>query len=265
MKKIILIICLLVLSAIVMFACKGVPQAKATDSKPSAASGNQVVAYYFHGTFRCSSCLKIEQYSREAIEKYFGNELKSGNLVFKVINVEGKGNEHYMNDYQLYTKSLVLSLVKDGKEIKSVNLKQVWEYLGNREKFYEYVKNNVDSYLGNCRNDRTASCAGIGIVAGHTYFDKPLSSCHKHSRGFISFKEDSSSLYGVYFRCCLYVRQDGRLCGAWLDNYQLSLKRSAGSTVPAEIYGQGFRSSACNHRAFFIGINHYKIARHITL
>jgi len=148
MKKIILIICLVAISAIVMFSFKGVPQAKATDSKPSVSPGNQVVAYYFHGTFRCSSCLKIEQYSKEAIEKYFGNELKSGRLVFKVINVEDKGNEHYVNDYQLYTKSLILSLVKNGKETKSDNLVKVWEYLGNREKFYEYVKSNVDSYLG---------------------------------------------------------------------------------------------------------------------
>jgi thiol-disulfide isomerase/thioredoxin len=147
MKKIILIICLLVISAIIMLAFKGVPQAKSADSKPSVSSEKQVVAYYFHGTFRCSSCLKIEQYSKEAIGKYFGNELKSGKLIFKVINVEEKGNEHYVTDYQLYTKSLVLSLVKDGKEIKSENLVKVWEHLGDRDKFYEYVKNNVDSYL----------------------------------------------------------------------------------------------------------------------
>jgi len=148
MKKIILIACIITIAAIAMFAFKGMPQAKATDSNPSVNSGNQVIAYYFHGTFRCSNCLRIEQYSKEAIEKYFGDELKSGKLVFKVINVEEKGNEHYVNDYQLYTKSLVLSLVKDGKEIKSENLVKVWEYLGNREKFYEYVKSNVDSYLG---------------------------------------------------------------------------------------------------------------------
>jgi hypothetical protein len=147
MKKIILIIYLVAISAIVIFAFKGLPQAKATDSKPPIGLGSQVVAYYFHGTFRCSSCLRIEQYSREAIEKYFANELKSGKLVFKVINVEEKGNEHYINDYQLYTKSLVLSLVKDGKEIKSENLVKVWEYLGNKDKFYEYVKGSVDSYL----------------------------------------------------------------------------------------------------------------------
>ncbi len=149
MKKIILIICLVVISAIVMIAFKGVPQAKATDRNLSFSSGNQnqVIAYYFHGNFRCSNCLRIEQYSREAMEKYYGNELKSGELVFKVINVEEKGNEHYINDYQLYTKSLVLSLVKDGKEINFENLAKVWEYLGNKDKFYEYVKSNVDSYL----------------------------------------------------------------------------------------------------------------------
>lgn len=148
MKKIILILCLFAASTIVIFTFKGVPQAKATDSNPYVSLGNQVVAYYFHGTFRCSSCLRIEQHSKQAIEKYFGDELNSGELVFKVINVEEKGNEHFVNDYQLYTKSLVLSLIKDGKEIKSENLAKVWEYLGNKEKFYEYVKVNVESYLG---------------------------------------------------------------------------------------------------------------------
>jgi len=63
------------------------------------------------------------------------------------VNVEEKGNEHFVNDYRLYSKSLILSLVKDGKEIKSDNLAKVWEFLGNRDKFYEYVKNNVESYL----------------------------------------------------------------------------------------------------------------------
>jgi len=137
MKKIILIIGIVVISAIVMLAFKSVPQAKATDSNPSLSSGNQVIAYYFHGTFRCSNCLKIEQYSKEAIEQNFKNEIDSGKLVFKVINVEEKGNEHFTNDYQLYTKSLVITLVKDGREVKYENLKKVWEYLNNQSQFHD--------------------------------------------------------------------------------------------------------------------------------
>ena len=106
-----------------------------------------VVAYYFHGAFRCPTCHKLEQYSREAIETNFKDAIASGRLEYRIINVEDKGNEHYMSDYQLYTKSLILSLVKDGKETKWINLDKIWEYVGNKEKFIDYVKNGVSDLL----------------------------------------------------------------------------------------------------------------------
>ena len=110
-------------------------------------SSGKVIAYYFHGTFRCPTCHKLEQYSKEAIETNFKDALTSGKLEFKVINVEDKGNEHYASDYQLYTKSLILSLVKDGKEIKSKNLDKIWEYVGNKQRFIDYVKVGVTDFL----------------------------------------------------------------------------------------------------------------------
>ena len=95
-----------------------------------------VVAYYFHGSARCPTCHKLEQYSKEAI----GPGLK-------VVNVDEKENRHYIKDYRLYTKSLVLSLVKGGKEIKWKNLDKIWEYSGNRQKFIDYVKNEMSAML----------------------------------------------------------------------------------------------------------------------
>ncbi len=106
-----------------------------------------VATYYFHGNFRCFNCYRIEQYSKEAIEQYFKDELDSGKLVFKIINIEEKGNEHFIKDYQLYTKSLIISLVKNGKEVKFDNLVKVWEFLGNKQKFYDYVKDEITQYL----------------------------------------------------------------------------------------------------------------------
>lgn len=148
MRKIILTIrCVTVVALTAMFAFKSLPQARAADINLPVNSQNQVVAYYFHGDFRCSNCVKIEQYSKEAIEKYFSDELNSGKLVFRVINVDVEGNEHYMKDYRLYTKSLVLSLVKNGKEIKYENLQGVWKYLGDKDGFYGYVKSSVETYL----------------------------------------------------------------------------------------------------------------------
>lgn len=111
------------------------------------SENNYVVAYYFHGNFRCFSCHRIEQYSKEALEQFFEDELKSGKLIFKAINIEERGNGHFINDYQLYTKSLVISLMKNGKEVKYKNLTKVWEYLKNKQKFYGYVKDEINSYL----------------------------------------------------------------------------------------------------------------------
>lgn len=111
------------------------------------APDNFVAVYYFHGNFRCMNCRNIEKYTKEAVEKYFQKELAAGKVVFKVINTETKGNEHYINDYQLYTKSVVLSLVKNGKEVKFDNLAKVWEHLRNREAFHQYIKGETEIYL----------------------------------------------------------------------------------------------------------------------
>ena len=119
----------------------------ARTNSASPAQANRVIAYYFHGNFRCSTCYAMEQYSKEAIEANFKNELASGKLVFSVINTDEKGNEHYVKDYQLYTKSLVLSLIKDGKEIKSKNLTKIWEYVSNKKAFFDYVSEEVNNFL----------------------------------------------------------------------------------------------------------------------
>ena len=35
------------------------------------AGGGTVVVYYFHGTARCSNCVKFEAYSKEAIDESY--------------------------------------------------------------------------------------------------------------------------------------------------------------------------------------------------
>ncbi|HAJ57286.1 MAG TPA: hypothetical protein DCL35_05900 [Candidatus Omnitrophica bacterium] len=108
---------------------------------------SKVVAYYFHGAFRCSTCTTIEKYSKEAVKINFSEALESSKLEFKTVNVEDRGNEHFVKDYQLYTKSLILSLVKDDKEIKSKNLDKIWQYAGNKQKFIDYVTGEIEGFL----------------------------------------------------------------------------------------------------------------------
>ena len=107
----------------------------------------RVIAYYFHTTARCVSCHKIEQYTKEALEKYFFNEIASGMIDFQMLNIEEPQNKHFIQDYQLYTKSVVLSKVSEGKEVKFKNLDKIWNLLNNKNKFYEYIKEETNNFI----------------------------------------------------------------------------------------------------------------------
>ncbi|PIV39033.1 MAG: hypothetical protein COS29_04755 [Candidatus Omnitrophica bacterium CG02_land_8_20_14_3_00__42_8] len=107
----------------------------------------KVIAHYFHGSFRCVTCTNMEKYSKEAIETNFKDDLASGRLEFKAVNIEERGNEHFVDDYKLYTKSLILSRVKDGKEVKSKNLDKIWELARNKQKFMDYVTGEIREFM----------------------------------------------------------------------------------------------------------------------
>jgi hypothetical protein len=111
------------------------------------SSSTKVIAYYFHGSFRCPTCTNMEKFSREAVETKFKDALASGKLEFKAVNVEDKGNEHFMDEYKLYTKSLIISLAKDGKEVRYKNLDKIWELAQNKHKFIDYVKIEVAEFM----------------------------------------------------------------------------------------------------------------------
>jgi len=121
---------------------------EAPSSQIAVPSHNaKLIAYYFHGTFRCSTCRTIEEYSHAAIQTYFAKELANGSLEFRPVNVDETDNKHFIQDYQLVTRSLVLSLVSDGREKKWKNLPDVWKFVRNKEKFFQYVKDEVEIFL----------------------------------------------------------------------------------------------------------------------
>jgi hypothetical protein len=128
------------------------PATKQKEEAPSprttgTSQNSKVIAYYFHGTSRCTTCRTIEKYSKEAIEHYFANELKNGTLEFKPLNVEDAENRHYIQDYQLFSRALVISLVKQDKEVTWENLTDVWKLVRDKDKFFQYVKDEVEKFL----------------------------------------------------------------------------------------------------------------------
>jgi len=109
---------------------------------------DKFIAYYFHGTRRCATCKKLEAYSTEAVQTGFPDQLKSGALEWQVVNIDEEENEHFVKDYQLYTKSVIVSHIVDGKEAEWKNLDKIWELVGDKDKFIEYVRSEMTDVMG---------------------------------------------------------------------------------------------------------------------
>ena len=151
-KKILLNIFIILTVVISMFAFSGDASSQKTDvdsfvKLDFSISDLRMVVYYFHTTFRCVSCRNIEQYTKEALEKFFVDDIAEGKIDFRIVNIEEPQNKHFVQDYQLYTKSIVLSKVSDGKEVKFKNLDKVWNVLKNKKQFYEYIKNETNNFI----------------------------------------------------------------------------------------------------------------------
>lgn len=123
----------------------GRPAPATADAAPTPAV--TVAVYYFHGNMRCATCKAIEAYTREAVESGFADDLHNGRLALKVINVEEPWNEHYVQDYQLSTRSVVLSRVENGRQTSWRNLTRIWDLAGDKVAFIRYVEDETAAML----------------------------------------------------------------------------------------------------------------------
>jgi len=125
------------------------PGGPGTPDEPSLTPrAKRFVAYYFHRTLRCPTCLSIEKQSLEAIESMFAGELSAGTLEWRAINIEEAGNEHFEADFALDSQALVLVEIEGATVRRWVKLGRVWELVDNPPAFGDYVVSEVAAFLG---------------------------------------------------------------------------------------------------------------------
>jgi len=120
----------------------------ATASTQPNIPANGVVAYYFHRTLRCMTCLAIEKNAKEAIEIAYLDALNDGRLAWLPVDYEAPANWHFAKDYALETSTLVLVEMRGGKPARWKALPKTWELIGDPGGFQEYVWAEVKEYLG---------------------------------------------------------------------------------------------------------------------
>lgn len=116
---------------------------------PFAVEGVEpdVVVYFFDGGKDCSTCDKLEAYAREAVETHFGEELASGALQWRRLDMDEPVNEHFVTDYGLYAKSVVLVGFEGGEERRWKNLEDIWELVYDRPAYLEYIRAETRGFM----------------------------------------------------------------------------------------------------------------------
>ena len=118
------------------------PPAAAAPADTTAVE-QRVIATYFHTTGRCASCRKIEAFTHAAILAGFPHELETGRLVWRLVNLDPEENRHFVQDYQLYTKSVIVAVEENGKQVRWKNLDKIWTLLADQKKFQAYVQDEI--------------------------------------------------------------------------------------------------------------------------
>lgn len=116
-------------------------------ARPAVEQTGKIIAYYFHVTVRCTTCRAIESYSKEVIHSRFRKELASGQIEWRPVNVQLLENRHFIQDYQLFTKSLVLVHMQGGQQREFKVLNDTWELVGDKAAMQGYVEKEVRDYL----------------------------------------------------------------------------------------------------------------------
>lgn len=77
---------------------------------------DHVEVMYFHGKQRCATCMAIEKYAREVVEKDFANEKKKGKVVFRIVDISTDEGKKTAKKYRVTWSSLFVNGWKAGKE-----------------------------------------------------------------------------------------------------------------------------------------------------
>ncbi len=123
------------------------PLAATTSPMATNAAEHQVIAYYFHGTVRCETCLLIEKLAKNVVEQEITAELATNRLVFTPVNYELPENAHFLTDYKLPCPSLVLVKRRDGEGDTWRLLGDTWQLVEHPLQLNEYISSEVRSFL----------------------------------------------------------------------------------------------------------------------
>ena len=137
--------------AVGSWAMKEFGPAKATADEGGATETitrpDGVTVINFHGDKRCRTCIAIGDLARKTIDEQFAAEQQAGKVRWEKINHDEPAHAHFVKDYGLVSSTILVTLWKDGKEVKWNRLDAVWDHVDDEPVFRAYVAQGVRDLL----------------------------------------------------------------------------------------------------------------------
>lgn len=117
------------------------------EAETVATKADKVEIFLFHATQRCPTCIAIGRLAGETINERFQEELKSGLVEFREVNIDLPENKALAQKFQAVGSALYINAIKDGAD----NIQQdvrVWSLVGNTAQFKDYLENKINNLLG---------------------------------------------------------------------------------------------------------------------
>lgn len=156
MKKIFLIIpiFILLISAFIIFKpfeskekiIYIAPQPTPSINTSLPSGSEKIEIFVFHATQRCISCINIGKYTKSVIEEKFPQELKSGKITFKEVNIDLPENFNMAKDYGVSGSALYINTIKDGQENHEEDT-TVWRLVTNEAQMKSYLEAKIKKLL----------------------------------------------------------------------------------------------------------------------
>jgi hypothetical protein len=106
-----------------------------------------VIAYYFHRTVRCQTCLAIEASASRVVEEDFSQQVAEGRLIWIPYNLDESDGKDMEKAFDVSGSTLVLTRMDGSNHTKYKKLENVWELIGDSTKFDDYVRAEVQQFL----------------------------------------------------------------------------------------------------------------------
>jgi len=117
----------------------GVHAAGSGDALPA----DGIVVVNFHSRTRCNSCREIGKQALAVVETDFAAELKSGRIIWQVVNFEEPANKHFVGEYGLTTSTIVVMRRQGGRDAEWQRLDKIWDHLFDGPAMRALVKEHI--------------------------------------------------------------------------------------------------------------------------